>query len=126
MPRKAWSDGSPNGAAYTTLWGKKRSRHPRIDDDAARVPRGQEPPHPLRLLAQTQFVAEPDRDLFRHPPTKVPARRELHLGARTRVSTPRVHHLLQHNHGSPLQLDLHRQTPPEETPPPFRPAPPPR
>ena len=37
-----------------------------------------------------------------------------------------VHHLLQHDHGPSLQLDLHRQAPPEETPPPFRPAPPPR
>ena len=55
--------------------GKKRSRRPRIDDDAARVPLGHQPPHPLRLPAQTQLVAQPDRNHFRHRPTKVPARR---------------------------------------------------
>ena len=48
------------------LWGKKRSRHPRIDDHAARVPLGHQPPHPLRLPAQTQLVAQPDRNLFRN------------------------------------------------------------
>src|SRR5271154_236333 len=56
----------------------------------------------------------------------MPARREFHLGARTRVPNPSVHHLLQHDHGPSLQLDLHRQTPPAETPPSFRSAPPPR
>jgi transposase len=38
--------------------GKKRSRHPAIDDDASRVPLGHHPPDPLRLPAQTQFVAQ--------------------------------------------------------------------
>src|SRR5271166_558523 len=126
MPRKAWSIGSPSSAAYTILWGKKRSRRSPIHDDATRVSLGHQPPDPLRLPAQTQLVAQPDRDLLRHPPTKMPSRRELHLGARTRIPNPRVHHLLQHDHGPSLQLDLHRQTPPEETPPPFRSAPPPR
>src|SRR5271157_2544595 len=126
MRRKVWSIGSPNSAAYTILWEKNRSRYSRIHDDAARVPLGPQPPNPLHLPAQTQLVAQPDRDLLRHRPTKMPARRELRLGARTRIPNPRVHHLLQHDHGPSLQLDLHRQTPPEETPPPFRSAPPPR
>src|ERR1700678_4094879 len=126
MHRKAWSNGSPNSAASTILWEKKRSRHSRIHDDAARVPLGRQPPDPFRLPAKTQLVAQPDRNLLRHPPTKMPARRELHLGARTRVPNPSFHHLLQRDHGPSFQLDLHRQTPPEETPPPFRSAPPPR
>src|SRR3954471_7263649 len=122
MPRRAWSDGPPKNAACTTPWAKKRSRYPRIDDHAARVSFGHKPPHPLRLPAQTQLMAQPDRDLFRHRPPKVPARRQLHLGVRPRVPTPTVHHLLQHDHGTPLRLDLHRKAPPKETPPSVRPA----
>src|SRR5665647_1669074 len=122
MPRRALSNGSPNSAASRILWEKKRSRHPRIDDDASRVPLGHQPPHPLCLSAETQFVAQSNRNLLGNPPTKMPARRQLHLGGRPRIPTPTVHHLLQHDNGSPLQLDRHRQTAPEETPPPFRPA----
>src|ERR1035437_9160375 len=126
MPRRAWSDGSPKNAAWRILWEKKRARHPRIDDDAARVPLGYQPPHPLRLPAQTQLMAQPDRNLLRHPPTKVPARRKLYLGPRPRIPTPKVHHLLHPAHGPPLQLDLHGQASPEKPPPPFRPTPPSR
>src|SRR5579862_9473510 len=107
MPRKAWSSGSPNSAACPTRWEKKRTWHPGIDDHSARVPLGPQPPHPFRLPAETQFVAQSDRNLFRNSPTQVPPRRQLHLGVRTRVSTSTVHHLLQHRDGPPLQLDLH-------------------
>src|SRR4051794_30905610 len=125
MPPRAWSDGSPDGVRSRIPWGKKRSRHPAIDDDAARVPLGHQPPDPLRLLAQARLVAQSDRDLLRHHPPEMPARRQLHLGGRPRVPAPRVHRLLQHDHGPPLQLDLYREAPREETPPPVRPAPPP-
>jgi hypothetical protein len=41
-------------------------------------------PHRLREaileVFQTQLVAQPDRDLLGHPPSKMPARRQLHVG----------------------------------------------
>src|SRR5258707_4775543 len=126
MPRKASSSGSPNSATCPSRWGKKRARHPEIDDHPARVPIRTPPPHPFRLRAETQFVAQPDRNLFRHRATQVPPWRQLHLGIRTRVSTPTVHQVLQHNDGQPLQLDLHRKTSAEKPPSPLRPTPLPR
>src|SRR3954464_15050822 len=122
MPPRAWSHGSPNGVVLRVLWGKKRPRHPAIDDDASRVPLGHHPPDPLRLPAQAQFVAQSDRDLLRHHPPEMPARRQLHLGGRPRVSAPTVHHLLQHDDGPSLRLDLHRQASSEGATPPVRPA----
>src|ERR1700682_559344 len=125
MPRKASSSGSPNSAACPTRWEKKRARRPGIDDHSARVPLGHPPPHPFHLPAETQFVAQPDRNLFRYPPTQVPPRRQFHLGVRTRVSASTVHHLLQHHDGPPIQLDLFRQTSAKKPPASLRPAPPP-
>jgi transposase len=40
--------------------GKKRQRHPRIDGHTQGVPVGRRPPNPLRLPAETQFMAEPN------------------------------------------------------------------
>src|SRR5258708_2827224 len=122
MPLRASSNGSPNSVVLSILWGKKRSRHPAIDDNASRVPLEHHPPDPLRLPAQTQFVAQPNRNLFRHHTPKMPARRQLYLGGRPRISTQTVHHLLQHDDGPSLRLDLHRQASSEDGTPPIRPA----
>src|SRR5271170_4910736 len=126
MPQRAWSSGLPNSVASRILWEKKRLRHPAIDEDATRVPLGHQPPDSLRLPPQTQFMAQPDRDLFRHSPEKMPAWRQLHLGARPRVPTPSVHYVRQHDDGPPVPLDLHGQTARKEASPPFRAAAPPR
>jgi homeodomain-containing protein/DDE superfamily endonuclease len=110
----------------TEALGKKRPRHPEVHDHSPRVPRGHVSPHPLRLPAETQLLAEPDRNLLRHPATKMPPRRQLQIGARTGIPTATIHHLLQHDDGPPLQLDVHRQTPPKEAPFLLRPSPPSR
>jgi len=71
--------------------GKKRQRHPEIDGDPQGVPVGSPPPNPLRLPAEAQFVAQPDRDrLWDHPPES-PARRQLHLGSRLGIAVAGIH-----------------------------------
>ena len=64
----------------TDVLGKKRPRDPEVDDHPPRIPRGHVPPHSLRPPAETQLLAEPDRNLLRHPATKVPPRRQLQIG----------------------------------------------
>jgi len=88
--------------------GKKKIRNSGVDGITPEIPVGPEPSHTIRLPPETQFVAESNRNHIRHHPSKVSPRRKLQVGCRPRVSTERVHHLLQPNHGAPVQLDVHR------------------
>lgn len=61
--------------------GKKRQpRHPAIPSDAACVPRGPHPSHPIRIPAQAHVVAEPDRNRVRDRHAKSHPPRQLSLG----------------------------------------------
>ena len=55
-------------------------------------------------------------------PPKMPARWGFHYRGRPGISPPPVHHLLQHDDGPSLRLDLHRQAASEDATPPIRPA----
>ena len=97
--------------------GKKRGPwHPRIDGHAQGVPLGHHPSDPLRLFAETQLVAQPDRDHLRDHPSKAPAGRELHVGCRPGGATAGIHGLLQQHDGPPVRLDLHGKAGAEEAP----------
>ncbi len=97
--------------------GKKRGPwHPGIDGHAEGVPLGYRPSDPLRVFAETQFVAEPDRDHLRDHPSKTPAERELQVGRGLGGATAGIHGLLQQHDGPPVRLDLHGEAGAEEAP----------
>lgn len=76
--------------------GKKRqTRCAAFAGDAAGVPGGARPSHPLRVLAEAYVVAEPDRDRLRHDHAEGRPPRSLHLGERPEGKAAAVHRLLQ-------------------------------
>ena len=76
-------------------WEKKYQRHPRIDGHTQGIPVGYQPPNPLRLLTEAQFVAQPDRDRVRDHPQKAVAGRKLHIGSGLGIAVARIYRLLQ-------------------------------
>src|SRR3984957_13337734 len=106
-------------------WGKKLHWHSEIDGDTHGVPVGCQPPNPLRLPSEAQFLAQSDRDRIWDNPPEAPARWKLHIGSGFGIAVAGIHELLQHHDGSPLRLDLHRQAGAEATPREFRRSAPP-
>ena len=89
--------------------GKKRqSGRARIARDAAKVFGGQEPPHSLRVPAQTHVMAQPDRDRLRRGDAQGDPPRQLHLADRPQEQADEFHRLLQRGVRETVPLDLHR------------------
>jgi transposase len=71
--------------------GKKRQIwSTQIASHSPGIPVRSEPPNPVRISAQTQFVAEPGRSDLRDRDEKGDASRQLHLGCRPRTQTESV------------------------------------
>jgi DDE superfamily endonuclease len=106
--------------------GKKRGpRRAPQPGQPSRLPVRPGAPHPLRVPAQAQFVAEPDRDGVRDRDAKGRPPGELHVGRRPRGQTASLPGLLQPDDGPPLRVDVHRPTAPDATPHRLPPTPPP-
>jgi transposase len=61
--------------------GKKRQRYPEINGDTRGISVGYQPPDPLRLPSEAQFVAQPDRDRIWDYPSEAFAGWKLHIGS---------------------------------------------
>ena len=81
-------------------WEKKRQRHPEINGDTQRVPVGYQAPNPLRLSAETQFVAQPDRNRIWDYPPETSAGWKLHIGSGFGIAVARVYDVLQYHEGA--------------------------
>lgn len=73
------------------------------------VPVGPDTPHSFRVLAETQFVAEPDRDGVRHRDAQGGASRQFHVGGRPGIEAAGVLGILQSRDGASVPVDIHRQ-----------------
>ena len=60
--------------------GKKQERHPAITSHTTPVPLRRQSSHPLRVLTQAQFVAQPNRDRFWDSPPQSSPWWKLHFG----------------------------------------------
>jgi transposase-like protein len=88
--------------------GKKRSIGcAAIAGEPPLVSVGHDAPHPLRVLAETQLVAEPDRDGVRHRDAEGGASRQFHVGGRSGIEAASVSGVLQPSDGPSVPLDVH-------------------
>jgi transposase len=100
----------------TDLGKKRRGRRFEESGEPPGFPVGSLASHPLRVPAQAQFVAEPDRDGLRNHHEESGSPGELPFGGGPGKEVASIPGILQPDNGPPLYLDLHRQAASETRP----------
>src|ERR1019366_10800786 len=86
--------------------GEGQERGIAIAGDPEGVPVGSQAPNSVRVYAEALLVAEPDRDLVRHPVAETAAKIELRVAGRPGKEGDAVHRLLQRDDGQAYAVAL--------------------
>src|SRR5262249_5841262 len=99
--RRVWDRGGPGTEG--------EARGAEVAGEPGTVPERPRPQDPVRVHAQAQLVAEPDRDLVQRPGQEIAEAVQLLLAGSPEAEDPALHRLLQPHDGQAHRLDVFAQ-----------------